>query len=431
MRTAGRGAFAILRGNSGSGKSTFLHTIKFFREGVRSIGVPSGASIKEFLDGNTDPSLISVYVLEEREAAMSFSDAELETWLHEINGHCRSPSGKNSVVVWPCNTDELLNRVEKLARNIGGKALVGPGSGWVRFSGPPKENYRKIAEKTLAIANQGASLSDLGLTEDILEDCSNGNEVIGDFLSDLHGVIERLQGHVSGLIDKEQCRLWVLVIAGNDPGSDVAGLTRGATSAIDTERLMSATDANIVAELKKYPEKIGIVGTVLDAKITHLPILAVGSIVRAFASDTLKIRLKAKAFSLKPDKKSDALARLQQSEFAALITQGRTGVQPRGAKVGSESRAAFDKLCDIAATNDHELNQCIGAALAAAGLIYSFDTERDFGTGLTRRTDLVCETKGGKLRIEVMWRKKTGRADIANYTLTKVNNYAKAIGFIE
>jgi hypothetical protein len=30
----------------------------------------------------------------------------------------------------------------------------------------------------------------------------------------------------------------------------------------------------------------------------------------------------------------------------------------------------------------------------------------------------------------MMWRKQTGRAEIANYTLTKLNNYGKAIGLL-
>ena len=430
MKAAGRGAFMLLRGDSGSGKSTFLHTIKFFKDGVETISVPPEANIRDFLINDQTPALLRVFVLEEREAAVGFSEVELETWLHAINGFIRSLSGSNALIVWPCNTDQLKARVLKLARNIGGKALVGPGDGWMDFKGPERTRFPEIAEKTLSLTNQSATIADLGLTRAQLEVCAAENNLIGEFFSDIHGLIIGIQNQVSKLVDKEQCRLWILVVAGNEPSADVAGLTRGASSAIDTERLMSATGANIVSELKKFPEKIGIVGTVLDAKILHLPVLTASAICRAFASDNLKARMKLKAFSLKPDDRDDALSRLKQSEVATLLLDGRLGVQQRGPKVGSESLAAFEKLADIASTNDRELNSCIGRALQAAGLILSFQTERDFGSGLTRRTDIVCETKKGTVRLEVMWRKKTGRADVANYTLTKVNNYARAIGFI-
>ena len=36
---------------------------------------------------------------------------------------------------------------------------------------------------------------------------------------------------------------------------------------------MSSTGANIVEELKKYPDQVGILGTVLDSKIIHLDVL--------------------------------------------------------------------------------------------------------------------------------------------------------------
>jgi hypothetical protein len=121
MGSAGRGAFLILRGASGAGKSTFLHTLKFFRKDVLSISVPADVPIRQALQIHSQTSaLLEVFVLEEREAAISFTDAELEDWLHAINGFIRSPKGERAIVVWPCNTDELRDRIVTLAKNIGG-----------------------------------------------------------------------------------------------------------------------------------------------------------------------------------------------------------------------------------------------------------------------------------------------------------------------
>lgn len=39
MDAAGRGAFLILYGKSGSGKTTFLHTIPFFRRDVEVLAI--------------------------------------------------------------------------------------------------------------------------------------------------------------------------------------------------------------------------------------------------------------------------------------------------------------------------------------------------------------------------------------------------------
>ena len=431
MRSTDRGAFLVLRGASGASKSTFLHTMNLYRENVRTISVSGGIGIREFFNAATvDSKFLNIFVLEEREAATSFSDSELEDWLHSINGFIRSTKGSKSLVVWPCNTDTLRDRIVSLAEQIGGESLIGANEKWHHFLGPQKEQYAIIAERTLATLNQGASFSDLGLTVEIVNEVSEESTTIGDFLTRLHGKISKVQNYVSGLIKKEQCRLWIVVAAGNDPAADVAGLTRGRFAAIDTERLLTSTGANVVSELRAYPDKIGIMGTVLDAKIMHLPVLTVSAIIRAFADASLQNRLKAVGFSLKPNSKSDALIRLNLTELAAIFQAGSQGTLARGPKLGSKSIEAFEKLSDIASSNDVALNRAIGRALVEAKLIDRFEVEQDFGTGLTRRTDILAHTQSGPIRVEVMWRKSTGRAEIANYTLTKVANYGKAIGFL-
>src|SRR5690348_16519131 len=49
MTAAERGAFLVLRGASGAGKSTFLHTVGMFREGVETLSVPPNVDLREFL----------------------------------------------------------------------------------------------------------------------------------------------------------------------------------------------------------------------------------------------------------------------------------------------------------------------------------------------------------------------------------------------
>ncbi len=46
MRAAGRGAFLVLRGESGAGKSTFLHTISFYRDNVKTFSVRGDQNVQ-------------------------------------------------------------------------------------------------------------------------------------------------------------------------------------------------------------------------------------------------------------------------------------------------------------------------------------------------------------------------------------------------
>jgi DNA (cytosine-5)-methyltransferase 1 len=45
------------------------------------------------------------------------------------------------------------------------------------------------------------------------------------------------------------------------------------------------------------------------------------------------------------------------------------------------------------------------------------------------KTALACTKAQTNLRIELMWRKTASRAAIANYVLTKIHNYGKAMKY--
>ncbi len=429
MRAARRGGLTILRGDTGAGKSTFLDTVGLFRRDVVTERISSGDDVPETLrslEPTTTPRLV---VLEGREALGEVSRAAIEADLHAINAFVRAANGQDTLVVWPTNTDDLTTLIRDVAESLGGEALLGVGDSVQRFFGPPNAEFVGIAERTVAALNQGASLYALGISEELARDLATRAVTIGEYLALVRDALLRNGARVRELLKTEQFRLWIIVAAGNDPEGDVAALTRGGYGLADIDRLMSSTGANIVKELKKHPEDIGILASVLDTRVIHLDMVTALAVAREYGDTALHDHMKAAGMSTSPD--ASAEGRLHGSELGLLLAGASLGTRKRGSKPGPGTKTAFAGLANIARTNDGLCNRALGRALQETALISSFDIEKPLGTDLSYISDLAVMRLGEPVRIEVMWRSTTGRADIANYVLTKLGNYGRGIGLLK
>jgi DNA (cytosine-5)-methyltransferase 1 len=434
MTAAGRGAFWVFRGESGSGKSTFLHTVYLFRPDVETISISVEQSISETLNNlkKSAPVLSKprILVVEGREALTDFSEEQLEKDLHSINSFIRSASGERTLLVWQCNTDELQKMLISLAERIGGETLCGLGREHTyQFTGPLRDKYFEIATRTIQTLNEGASLVDMGVSEDCAKELITQANTIGVYLGLLRKELTKNKQLVESLLARDLCRVWTVVIAGNEPENEVGTLIRGSLSTADIDGLMSATRANVLTDLKRFPDKVGILAAVLDARIIYLPIVTALSIAREYANEELRAKMRDADMDTRKDPK--ARQRLLESDLAKAFKSLPRGPGRRGYKSGPNSKKAFEKLLDIAQKKDRVVNQAIGKALEACRLIPSFKTEVELRGGLNLRSDLLCETDSVPVRLEIMWRKEASRAQIAIYVLQKLQNYGRAIGFLE
>jgi len=428
MRAARRGSFMILHGDSGSGKSTFLDTAGLFRMGVATERVPASDDVRNTLNGLGPADWPRIVIIEGREALGEVSAEALEASMHAINAFVRSDIGRETLVVWPANTTDLTENLAGLGDQIGAEALFGTGPRVTNFLGPPQTAYVGIGERTIAALNEGASLAALGISQDRAAALATSAKTVGHFLALVRDELVANNQRVQKLLPTEQYRVWTVAIAGNDPEGDVAALTRGGYAYADIDRLMTATGANIVKGLKERQEDVGILGTVLDARIMHVDMMTVLAVAREFGDAELHELMKTEGMSTQPDKK--APERIEASELGVILAGNSLGTRRRGSKPGGGTQTAFGGLAKIARTRDVVLNRALGTALKAADLIDDFEVERDLGTELTYTSDLYVVKAGEPIRLEVMWRSKAGRADLANYVLTKLGNYGKAIGLL-
>ena len=417
----------ILRGETGAGKSTFLNTVGLFRTGVVTERIAGTADVEEVLKETGATAKPRIIVLEGREALGEVSRAALEASMHAINTFVRTQAGRDTLVVWPTNTDPLTEDLAGIATDLGAEALFGVGEPFDYFNGPPKSDFVNIAEKTVAALNEGASLVALGISEQRAEQLVERAATVGRYLALVRQELLANGAKVQRLLPQERASLYTLVIAPNVEG-DVAALTRGGYAYADIDRLMTSTGANVVEELKKHPEELGILGTVLDARIIHLDLVTILAVARHYGDEQLHGLMQTLGMSTAQD--LSAADRLASSELGLVLGGKTLGTRRRGSKPGDNTEAAFLNLASIARNNDGACNRAIGRGLVEIGLVQSFETEKALGTTVTYFSDVYAVMADGRIRVEVMWRSKTSRAEIANYVLAKLGNYGRAIGLL-
>jgi hypothetical protein len=162
-----------------------------------------------------------------------------------------------------------------------------------------------------------------------------------------------------------------------------------------------------------------------------MDMVTVLSVAREYGDEQLHELMRNAGMSTKPAAGTPASTRLATSELGRILTDNSLGTRKVGQKPGGGTEAAFGSLATIAQKNDGAINRAIGEGLKRLGLIDDYLIEKDLGTDLKFVSDLYLISNGEPIRVEVMWRTTTSRAAIANYVLGKLNNYGRAIGYLE
>lgn len=156
----------ILKGLSGAGKTTFANTIGLFRDGVTVLSIDGNQDLAEALQRLPVSEGPRIVVVSGREALGEVSHTAVEQFLHAINTFVRSAARRETLIIWPVNTQGLAESLGKIADELGAEALLGVGDKIHTFTGPAPDKYTVIAERTIGALNEGASLVNLGITDD-------------------------------------------------------------------------------------------------------------------------------------------------------------------------------------------------------------------------------------------------------------------------
>ncbi|MBI5625244.1 MAG: hypothetical protein HY924_15815 [Elusimicrobia bacterium] len=439
MGVVGSGQFLILLGRSGSGKSTFLNTIPFFRPKAFVSRIPPSLShnaiTRELMKAvSCAPKTgieVKIIIMEGREAVGEVSDKALDEIVHRLNQFLRSTQGKDVIFVWPCTDHALATRLANHAKRIGAEALINIDQPILSFDGLTSERFIPVANKTVGLLNNSATLTDFGFSQKELTDLSAESATIGAFLSSLGNAWQRHHATVSRVLQKRRpTHLWIIVAAGNDPVGDVVALTRGNDHTLDLARALSCTQGNASKGIEKQISSSGSLALSIDVRILHLPITTVLPIVRSFAAPSLASQLQRLGLVIAkvPTKAKD---KLKASSLVNFLKGKTIPMQlARGRKADRETANQFNIIVKFAQNNDIAINECIAEGLRAINMRGSIGTEDPFGENETARTDILVERDDHDYRIEFMWRAKATRGLIADYALKKLLLYGRALNIL-
>lgn len=424
------GAFLIIKGKSGIGKTTFLRTLNLYIDNVEICkNYEDEEELQKYFSKLNDNGKFKIIMLENRESIAETKYSNMEKDIRSINKFLRSNIGRNSIVVWPCNHQSVVDDIVDLSKTIGGTFLINDETVY-DFNGPDIKNYYQILKNTFSIFNNEQDIENYGIDENISDNIlkeQGNNTTIGTHLELSRKMVINNIKKINNCYDlfTEEFKLWIVVISNKGCTTEINYLTKGNNRQIDLDRLLHSTSANIKNKFLENKSILKMFTSAIDCKILTINSLNVCNLIKSTKNDKLKELLKENGLTLNEKVLREKL--IIECEIVKAI-ENNTINNERDGKLSDNLE--FSKILKISESNDKILNREICEALMEGKHIYSYVLEQNKGEFTTIRSDAHCGIMGNYLELEFMWRTNVSKAMIAEYTLKKIYNYAEALKII-
>lgn len=429
MYTRNSGMFSIIRGQSGVGKTTFLRTINLYIKNIEVHVIYDDVELQKYFSKITDNNNIKIIILENRESIAEMKYLSMEKDVRSINRFIRSENGRNSIIVWPCNDQSIVEDIKEVSKRIGGSFLIGDDTIY-NFKGPSTESYFQILKNTFSIFNYENDIEDYGVDEEISNSIINnqGKSItIGTYLEKARGIIINNIKKMNGYHDlsTENFKLWIIVISDKSCIRDINYLTKGNNRQIDLDRLLNSTGSNIKTKFLQNKSILRMFSGAVDCRILSINKSDICRLIKSTKDKKLKGILEEIGVTT-----NDKLTRTSFINNCEIIQAIEEIAITSDKDIKVDDDLEFTKILKIAESNDKILNKEICEILKEEHHIYSYVIENNMGEFTTIRSDAHCGIKGNYLELEFMWRTGISKATIAEYTLKKIYNYAEALRII-
>jgi hypothetical protein len=430
--SSGQGKLLLVKAGSGSGKSTFVHSLEIFTpdrvHAVERLPQPHElpvADIPGYLAKLPVQKKFTVVNFDGREAPY-FNEPEYQTFLGALNGILRNRP--DLLVLWPVADDAFASRIVQLLEKVGGRSAFGP-KPIHDLVGLPKEKYQLVLEKILQTANWQLEDAAISVTE--VQTLINNADRVGTFLDQLQSlIIERFDVGSMGV----EFPTLVLAISSGDPKirETCRSLRRADSFYIEASRLLMYTKKSNVAEwwanrATSLKSALPHVIALFNAQLVSLSASSVVHAILQFGDEELRSLITG----VRADR-GNARRVISSSELYKFVTDQALDNREYGSNVKDETFASYERIQEASITKHKAINKSILDMITdAEGKLSNLSYETTLVTGL--QTDAAYELPNGKVALEFHHKATNDSTHnkLAIYILEKLKEYAINYGLAE
>lgn len=425
--SARQGKILFLSAESGSGKSTVLHSLEIFLPD--KIATVIRLPPQHELAVSEIPSYVSniprqlekftVINFDGREAPY-FNEPEYQTFLGALNILLRSRP--DLLIVWPVTDKGFSEKMISLLGRIGGKSAFGI-SPHYELKGVSKNRFKLVLEKLLQVANW--RIEDAAISDTEVEELIDKSPRIGIFLDDLQSLIaSRFDIGDMGI----EFPTLVIAVSSSEPKiREVSRSLRRADSYyIEASRLLMYTKKSNASEWWSNRS------TDHKSALPHVIALFNAQLVSVSASAVVHAVLQSQDEQLKNfvngvrADKGNAKRIVESSEIYKYLKGEAVDNREYGSNVKDETFESFDRIqCHSEikhkAINKAIVDLCITAGANLSGVMY----EQNLVPGL--QTDVIYKDSGQPSTAIEFHHKAASESTqnkLAIYVLEKIKEYA-------
>ena len=467
------GFLLFLYGASGVGKSTFISSLKF----QKYIPIKEVLSIKAnelektlkfdqltsqikikinsfFLENTKNGDKLCI-VIEHLEFLKETDKDDAIAFFRDLNGLLRMHP---ILIIWPVTVYNDLENMRDWAINYASTMFYRK-IPFINFTGPPIDEYPKIAKKTIEFFNNGKSCHEFQLNDNDFETLKNkyqaepeNKQLIREYLIDIKHIWEERTNYIRKIESSipKPTEVW-FIFPYPEAENVVARFAKQIPENINEmwnaeyNPLQPYINDHTQRKADWSPQRLTLAlnTRMLTTKIMYLPTNALISCIVAYANDA-KIPISRDDFKHKynvPEHwftKYNANDTLQRTPLYVQLSgsQNSAGKRKSGAvqKALNKASKAYKKInenisgSESGKMGDQPFNQAICLALKEVLSQFKFEFRcEEYHPHLRIRPDITVETNNKIICLEFCYTLDNTPGNLANYVLKKLNIYMKQL----